>query len=416
MNAPYPNTAARQPRAWPVALALLFVCGALYALTAALLGRWGSPDSAYFNLLADAFLHGRLGLSNPPATVDLAPFNGAWYVPFPPLPALLLLPWVAVAGVARVSTVLFGAVVGGANVALAFLLLDGLARRGWSKLGREGNLWLTALFAVGSVHWYMSTLGSVWFLAQLCTVTFMLAAAWSAVATGSALLAGAMLAVAMLARPHVALCYPLLLAIGIQHAAARPGGLSARRLASWAAVLAAPLALSGALLLAYNKLRFGNPLDFGYLRQNVARELAADLLLYGQFNLRYVPHNLWAMLLAGPVWNVARRQVVPTIDGMSLLITTPALIYLARARQRSALAIGAWLALALLLVPLLTYYNTGWWQFGYRFSLDFMTPVLVLLALAAGARVSATMRALIVLGVLVNAWGCWWFLNPRFFA
>ncbi len=81
-----------------------------------------------------------------------------------------------------------------------------------------------------------------------------------------------------------------------------------------------------------------------------------------------------------------------------------------------SLAVGAWAAATLLLIPLLTYYNTGWWQFGYRFSLDFMTPVLILLALAAGPRVGWKVRALILLGVVVNAWGTWWFMNPRFFS
>jgi hypothetical protein len=77
---------------------------------------------------------------------------------------------------------------------------------------------------------------------------------------------------------------------------------------------------------------------------------------------------------------------------------------------------GAWLALGLLLIPLVSYYNTGWWQFGYRFSLDFMTPVLVLLAIGAGERVGWPLRLLILVGIGVNAWGAWWFLNPLFFA
>ena len=61
------------------------------------------------------------------------------------------------------------------------------------------------------------------------------------------------------------------------------------------------------------------------------------------------------------------------------------------------------------MIPLLLYYNTGWWQFGYRFSLDFMVPVMVLLALAAGKGLSANFRLLISLGVLGNLYGVlWW--------
>jgi len=61
---------------------------------------------------------------------------------------------------------------------------------------------------------------------------------------------------------------------------------------------------------------------------------------------------------------------------------------------------------------LLMYYNTGWRQWGYRFSLDFMIPVMVLLAVAAGTRVTRPLRGLILLGVLINLWGViWWYTN-----
>lgn len=394
---------------------LVFIAAAVvYALSALLLGRRDSPVDAYFDLLASSFLRGHVYLDNPPVQYDLTPFGGHWYVPFPPLPALLLLPWVAIGGVGGVNTVLFAVVIGALNVALAFLLLQALSARGWTRLGLRGNLWLTVLFGVGSVHWYMATLGSVWFLAQTCTALFMLLAGYLAVATGRPVLAGAALAVAMLGRPHVALCLPLLLGIGLQHVRQDTG--RGRDVAAWLVGLLAPVALAGVALLGYNEARFGSITDFGYLSQNVARELVADLRRYGQFNLHYVPQNLNIMLLGLPEWEPRFRMILPTIDGMSLLLTTPALVYLVKARQRSPLVIGAWLAVVLLLLPLITYYNTGWWQFGYRFSLDLMTPIMVLLAVAAGTRVGWPMRVLIIVGVLVNAWGVWWFLNRRYFS
>jgi hypothetical protein len=87
---------------------------------------------------------------------------------------------------------------------------------------------------------------------------------------------------------------------------------------------------------------------------------------------------------------------------MSLFLTTPALVYIFGGRRHSVQVLGAWLALVLLLIPLVTYYNTGWWQFGYRFSLDFMAPVL-LLVVGAGALVGWPMRLAILLGILMNA-------------
>lgn len=400
---------------WAVGLAVFVAALGVYWGSAVALSRTQTPPDAYFNLLSEAFLRGQLYLDRPPVNYDLTQHAGRWYVPFPPLPALLLLPWVALAGDGQANTVLFGAIVGAANVALAFALLQALTWRGWSALDLVGNLWLTLLFGAGSVHWYMATLGTVWFLGQICAATFVLAALWAAVATGSPLLAGALLACGMLGRPNLALCYPLLLGIGAQHLCFRLNRFAMRRMSWWAVRAVAPGAIAIGLLLWYNAARFGSLGDFGYLSQNVAPELAFDLQTYGQFNLRYVSHNLWAMLLAGPVWKAETRQILPTIDGMSLLFTTPALLYLANACRPARLTVGAWVALVLLLLPLLTYYNTGWWQFGYRFSLDFMAPALVLLALAAGPRVGWRLGLLILLGVAVNAWGTWWFQNPRFF-
>jgi hypothetical protein len=370
--------------------------------TAVYFGKTQTPDTAYFNQLADAFLHGRLDLEHPRATLDLTEHHGRWYVPFPPLPALLMLPWVALGGLSNMNTVLFCAILGALNVALVHWLLQQLSQHRWTKLTSPDNLWLTALFGIGCVHWYIATTGSVWFVAQICTVTFIALSVCIAAATnvhaGSASLAGMALGLAMVGRPTVALTWPLLLGIGATQLQAREGKIVWPSLARWAIASAIPMTLAVIGLLTYNNARFDNPLDFGYLNENVADKLKGALHTHGQFSLRYVPRNLWAMSLA---W---RRDG----QGLSLLLTTPALVYLYRARSVSPLMIGAWTALALLLVPLLLYYNTGYFQFGYRFSLDFMVPVMVLLALAAGERTSWSMRALILAGVLVNLYGVFW--------
>ena len=72
--------------------------------------------------------------------------------------------------------------------------------------------------------------------------------------------------------------------------------------------------------------------------------------------------------------------------------------------------VGAWAAILTTLVPLALYYNTGAWQFGYKYLLDFIVPVMLLLALAAGQRVPWGMRILILVSMAVNLYGVlWWF-------
>lgn len=394
-----------------IALGIWLVAFILYWGTARVFDHATTPDVAYFNHLADAFLQGRLSLAAPPSTHDLTRYQGQWYVPFPPLPALLMVPWVALMGVSTLNTVFFAALFGALNVALLFLLLAGLAQAQWTHLSLADNLWLTLLFGMGTVHWYMSTIGSVWFIAQICTVTFVALAGWIAVERGSPWLIGLALALAVAARPTVLLTWPLLCGMAATQLQAQDPTRVWPRLGRWSIQSIIPIVFVLGALLLYNQARFDDPFDFGYLTENVAEQLRPNLQRYGQFHLHYLPKNVWAMWLAGPQWDPELNFWQPDGEGMSLLLTTPALLYLARARQRTWLVMGAWVAVLLLLIPLLLYYNTGWWQFGYRFSLDFMIPVMVLLALAARTRVSGALRVLIGLGMVVNLYGVlWWHL------
>ena len=100
----------------------------LYGLTALLGGNFHHQELAYFSQLAEAVLHGKLYLSNPDGTHDLILYQSRWYVPFPPGPALLLLPFVAVWGVGF-NEVLLSVAIGAINVVLMYRLLRALATR-----------------------------------------------------------------------------------------------------------------------------------------------------------------------------------------------------------------------------------------------------------------------------------------------
>ena len=172
-----------------------------------------------------------------------------------------------------------------------------------------------------------------------------------------------------------------------------------------------PLAVAVASLLWYNFARFEDPLDFGYTTQNISSFLQDDLDKYGQFNLAFVPRNVRALLWATPELNGAAELpgFWPNRQGMSIFLTTPAFLFLLWRGRKDWLYIGALISLILILVPLLTYYNTGWWQFGYRFSLDFMMILMLLLAITAGERLSWLFKSFVLLGVVINIWGMIWF-------
>nr|HID12575.1 hypothetical protein [Anaerolineae bacterium] len=110
-------------RLWHSILLRLFVVFlAIYGLTAGFsLSRHSLAP--HFVYLAESFLHGHLDLIHVPAPpYDLTLFEGRWYVSFPPLPALLMLPLVALRGLA-VSDIAFSVVLGALNVSLFYAVL-----------------------------------------------------------------------------------------------------------------------------------------------------------------------------------------------------------------------------------------------------------------------------------------------------
>jgi hypothetical protein len=346
-------------------------------------------------------------------------------VPFPPLTAVLMMPAVLVLGLRHVNTVVFAAVVGGANVWMLDVLLTALHERGIAVVSRATRRWLLVCWAFGTVAFTISTQGSVWFLGH-GTAVFFLLAALSAAARGRGGRAGLALGIAALGRPTTLLMLPALVGL-MQHGATtfnaglredrdadiddttRSRTERRRQLFVAARQIAVPAAMGAALLLAYNWARFGRPTEFGYHGENVDPTLAGDLATYGQFSLHFVKHNLWALLAAGPTFVADRNTWAPDPQGMSVFFTTPALLYAFRARVDARLHRWLWAAVALLLVPLLSYYNTGWYQFGYRFAMDVLPVVFVLVALGLRDRVTRGTKFLIVLGVVVNFWGMAWF-------
>src|SRR6187402_2109297 len=110
----------------------------------------------HFALLADAWREGRLDLGGPPPSYtgnnDFARFDGKWFVVFPPFPALLLLPFVALSsGPERVADGQLFLWLAGLAPALLFLALEKLRRFQRSELTELGSVGLSLSFAFGSV-------------------------------------------------------------------------------------------------------------------------------------------------------------------------------------------------------------------------------------------------------------------------
>jgi hypothetical protein len=391
---------------------------------------------AYFNYLADAFLHGQTHLRLvPPASVhDLAVYGGRLYLYWPPFPAVVLLPFVAAFGLA-VDQTFIAIVIGAVDVGIAFWLLGRLPVRPAVR-----NL-LAVFVGAGTALWYAASLGSTWYLAHVVAVGLTLAAVGLALdgeareagrRTGAPrpfldarqVAAGVLLGLAATSRLPVLFGLPFFLFVG-------GGGGWLRRGAS--AGVGAAIPVLG--LVAYTLAATGEP--FNPVYEALYRyEVVAypDLGYNGAWalqDLRYVPQNLALMLAALPevmppcgpgvpreAWSTAGCSwLVPDQRGTSLLLTSPAwLLVLPALRSLGDRRVaGALVATGAIALVNLMHFSQGWVQFGYRFSLDFVPFLLVALALGTerflggGGRARlVTAGGLVAASIAAQAWGIAW--------
>jgi hypothetical protein len=172
-------------------------------------------------------------------------------------------------------------------------------------------------------------------------------------------------------------------------------------------LLACAIALCVALYLGYNALRFGNPLQTGYTLMPLSGFLKERFDYHGLFDLRYLPFNLYYLLLAGFQIEFAPPAFLRPIGlspfGTAITIASPFIFSALLARGNKALLIAAWASIALILVPQLFYYNNGWMQFNaQRFTLDFWPVLFVLVAMGAARAPRTLWHAAIVFAIALN--------------
>ncbi len=346
-----------------------------------------------------AWLSGKYWLQNTPQWLEvvLQALKGVprELVSFPPVPTLMELPW----------ALLFGRYTPNSLVMLittwlALLIVASVAMRAGSSPWRA---WLLSLgFFWGTQIFYLSLDAQVWHQGHLYGIFFAisglaLASSGSQRYPGTrAALAGFLIALAAGCRPFdlAASAYGLYLLL-----ATAPKERRARLAAAFAAGLAIPLAAMG----WYNWLRFGEPWEFGH------RYLPWSLQLpKGLFHPIYLRRNLWYAFIN---LNMDGR-------GTSLFLTAPFLVFAFASLFRKGAPrlerITALGAVSVIFLIQLFHESNGWFQFGYRYSVD-VIPVLAIFAarnlMTPGTSPTWTRFAfgIAALSVLVNFYGAYWF-------
>jgi hypothetical protein len=139
---------------------------------------------------------------------------------------------------------------------------------------------------------------------------------------------------------------------------------------------------------------------------------ADNIQRYGLFNYHYVSRNLACAFTLLPKILAQAPFVQVSYHGLSMFVTTPVLLYLARPEPFGQDTMGQktlrWLWWTLLPIALFSFFyqNDGYIQFGFRFSLDYLLLLTALLAIGNRAALRTwRFRLLLLLGVVVNVFG-----------
>ncbi|GCE30800.1 hypothetical protein KDA_62840 [Dictyobacter alpinus] len=286
-----------------------------------------------------------------------------------------------------------------------FFLLHRMVAKGLIHLSFPSFAWLFVFFTCGTELLYVSMQATVWFLAHLIATTFLLLYLLELIGKRRSWLIAFWLGTAALSRSTTLLAFPSSLLLIFLLERQKPLLLLKQCL-----IFGGVLAIFVGGMMLYNLARFGSLLEFGYSSMYVNARLVPNLTKYGQFNLHFLPTNFYYMLIQPPHILAMLPYIRFDPFGTGIFWTMPALYPLFRTffmRPRSYLAWSLLAGCPLPIVAHLLYFNTGWYQFGYRFFLDVIPLVFLLAVLGFHERLRGYEKLVIVLSIGINIWG--WF-------
>ncbi|MFN0109953.1 MAG: hypothetical protein ACKVZH_13950 [Blastocatellia bacterium] len=399
---------------------------------------FANPQGQYYDYtlrIAGALLNGHTGLDEQPPDWlnEIIPHNGKFYSAFPLGSVLVMTPLAAMQKLelldqfpGRTLAALLAAIITWLSFLLSARYSDELPRR----------IVLSLFPALATWMWANLAFAGAWHIALGFAVAGQLAALYFTLIKPKPFLAGLFFAIAFGNRTEIILLAPLFayllyknLAPGYAMPPAR--GLSHKSILATESdflprprargiaypvfidrFIAVPFSL-GIATLIYNYARFGKPFDFGYAR--IPGVLDEPWYEHGIFSIHAIPGNVQAMLLE--TWNRIPDfpYLVPSGFGGSILLSCPFLIFLFRRGANDAQL--KWLAVAAIVVLTMVLWlhgNPGAWQISYRYGMELLPWMFVILLENSPKKVSLIEAVLFILSVAINAYSAWLFLRTSY--
>ena len=347
---------------------------------------------------------------------DIKQRERRYFVSFPPLPAVMMIPWVAISGL-NASDVWLTIVFAALNAVLIRLLVrhvrSYITGHQVDDEGRAIEMWLTISLIFASAHLWCGVRGEVWFTALIIGVTAQLLTLYWGWGLQKPLLAGLAYSAAFSTRASL-----ITLALFIYLQLILPfNGLSRRTRLKRCLLFSIPPLLIGCLLLYYNYVRFEQWYEFGH--RYLAGGQISRIKQYGLFDPVFLSRNVIAAFALLPIFSWQVPLITYSWHGMAIQMSSPHLLWSILAFRGEASTRAPRYVLICFVVCtlflLLLYQNTGWVQYSWRFILDLAPAMTVLMALSI-SKVSRALQIAIYWGIIMNVIGAiifghtstWW--------
>ncbi|OGH21355.1 MAG: hypothetical protein A2958_00960 [Candidatus Levybacteria bacterium RIFCSPLOWO2_01_FULL_38_13] len=354
-----------------------------------------SPKNTYFDYftrLAYAFINHRLYLTEHPSWLsELIPIGGGYFVVYPPMPAVLLVPFVIFLG-AGISQTIFSILIGSINPVILYSLLTRI------KITTKTALIATVFFAFGTNYWFLSSIGSAWYLAHIVAIFFLLLAIRETFGKQRLLLIGLLLGASFWSRSTIIFTLPFFLFY-------MKGKFWPLKKDSFQNLIILALGIGFFVFLdgIYNYLRFQkiSPLSPYEMVPDLQK---TEAMRKGLLSFANIPKHIDVMFLRLPKIQNSWPYVIPSLYGMAIWFTSPAIILIFRAKK-TLLMFACWTAIITTFFMISLWAEAGFSQFGYRLAQDFMPFIIILVALGIGQKPGKIVYFLLLISILINLWG-----------
>jgi hypothetical protein len=318
--------------------------------------------------LAKSLLNGNLHISYRKGYGDLAVFNNHYFLMWPPLPSVLLMPAVLFFGdnFNQFWLTFF-------SVVVSFFLAYKITRQ--LKLSEGHALIATIFLFFGTVYLHLFLLGFSSYLGQIVGTMFVLAALNEYFSKKRWLAMGILVALAFLSR-FTLIFASLFFILSIF----KQKSIDLKKQLIY---FISPIVLAVLIVMSYNFARFSSIWETG-------QKYGLDPVVgpSGVFSLAYLPNNVYHFLFMGPEMlfeNGATPQfpyLQADLLGLGILFVSPLLLLIFSKKEKRSYTPALWLTSLVIMLPSLFFYNSGGAQFGYRYFLDALPFIYILLLLS----------------------------------